>query len=133
MKKMFALLLAAALCVSLSACINIEDILGRSEASRELTVDEKLLLGDWEAYAIIRSSSDARYLSGDEYGELRLYDDLTGILSAEVESTELRESITWSYLEDDVYETSYDLMMYVDGELWLSFEEMGTYLIFQRQ
>ena len=104
-----------------------------TETPIELSVDEKLLLGDWKAYAVISGSSSARYLSGDEYGELHFYDDLTGILSAEVDGTKVRESITWSYMEDDVFDTSYNILVYSDGELWLTFEKLGTYLIFKRQ
>jgi hypothetical protein len=133
MKKLLALLLVSVMCFSLSACDNREDIQKNSEKTIELSADEKLLLGDWKAYAIIYSSSNSRYLSEDEYGELRLYDDLTGILAAEVDNTRLRESITWNYLDDDIYDTSYKLMSYVDGELWLVFEEIGTYLVFKRQ
>ena len=133
MKKWIAMLLAAVMCFSCVACGNMKDTQEKSEESIELTVDEKLLLGDWKAYAIISSSSNARYLSGDEYGELLMYDDLTGILSAEVDGTKVRESITWNYMEDDVYNTSYNLLMYEDGELWLTFEKFGTYLIFKRQ
>lgn len=133
MKRAIALLLMAVMCVSLCACGNTEDTQENSEKSIELNVDEKLIVGDWKAYAVISSSSNARYLGGDEYGELHLYDDLTGILSAEVDGTKVRESITWSYTEDDVYDTSYNLLAYEDGELWLTFENLGTYLIFKRQ
>lgn len=133
MKKWIALLLASVICFSLVACGNTEDSQKNAETSIELSVDEKLLLGDWKAYAVITSSANARYLSGDEYGELHFYDDLTGILSAEVDGTKVRESITWNYIGDDVYDTSYNLLMYEDGELWLTFEKLGTYLIFKRQ
>ena len=133
MKKWIALLLATVICFSLVACGNREDSQKNAETSIELSVDEKLLLGDWKAYAVISSSENARYLSADEYGELHFYDDLKGILSAEVDGTKVRESITWSYMGDDVYDTSYNLLMYEDGELWLTFEEFGTYLVFKRQ
>ena len=133
MKKWIALLLASVICFSLVACGNTEDSQKNAETSIELSVDEKLLLGDWKAYAVITSSANARYLRGDEYGELHFYDDLTGILSAEVDGTKVRESITWNYIGDDVYDTSYNLLMYEDGELWLTFEKLGTYLIFKRQ
>ena len=133
MKRLFALLLAAAMCFVFSSCDNEKYAQESSEKSIELSADEKLLVGDWKAYAVISSSSDARYLSSDEYGELLLYDNLTGILSAEVDNTKVRESITWNYMGDDVYDTSYDLMMYTDGELWLTFGRFGTYLVFKRQ
>lgn len=136
MKKWIALLLAVVMCLSLAACGNTEGSRENSEETEtpiELSVDEKLLLGDWKAYAVISGSSSARYLSGDEYGELHFYDDWTGILSAEVDGTKVRESITWSYMEDDVFDTSYNILVYSDGELWLTFEKLGTYLIFKRQ
>lgn len=97
MEKWIALLLAVVMCLSLAACGNTEGSRENSEETEtpiELSVDEKLLLGDWKAYAVISSSTSARYLSGDEYGELHFYDDLTGILSAEVDGTKVRESIT---------------------------------------
>ena len=133
MKRIFALLLAASMCFALSACSNTDEAQENFGKSIELSADERLLVGDWKAYAVISSSSDARYLSSDEYGELFLYDNLTGVLSADVDNTKVRESITWSYIGDDVYDTSYNLMMYSDGELWLLFKNYGTYLVFKRQ
>lgn len=133
MRKLIALLLTAVMCFSLAACGNTEETQTNFGESIELSVDEKLLLGDWKAYAVISGTSNARYLSGNEYGELHFYDDLTGILSAEVDGTKVRESIAWSYMGDDVYETSYNLLMYEDGELWLTYEKFGTYLVFKRQ
>ena len=68
MKKWIALLLAVVMCLSLAACGNTEGSRENSEETEtpiELSVDEKLLLGDWKAYAVISGSTSARYLSGD--------------------------------------------------------------------
>ena len=138
MKRTIAFILAIAMCFMLSACgsrsTEQKDVVEqRTEQPAEpLNVDEQLVVGNWKAYAVVSSSSSARYLTGKEYGELILRSDRTGVLAFSAGAAQAKEAITWSH-DGKYYRNSYTgFMEYNDGEIWLLLKDSTTFLIFKR-
>lgn len=138
LKRTITFILAIAMCFMLSACgsrpAEQKEVAEQQteQPAEPLNVDEQLVVGNWKAYAVVGSSSSARYLTGNEYGEMILRDDRTGVLSFNTGPEQAKEAITWSH-DGKYYRNSYKgFMQYSDGEIWLLLKDSTSFLIFKR-